>query len=74
MTPGPEVLAVGAPVAEVLKLMSIGFRHIPVVDAEYRPACVVAARDIVEFLVEAFPREVLNLPMSDVSPGAREGA
>jgi hypothetical protein len=37
---------------------------------------VVSVRDIVEFLVEAFPREVLNLPQVEgVKPQrAREGA
>jgi hypothetical protein len=49
-----------------------GFRHIPVVDEEHRPAFVVAVRDIVEFLVAAFPREVLNLPDLTASGAQRE--
>jgi CBS domain-containing protein len=75
MTPDPEVLSVKATVAYALNKMSVGgFRHVPVVDEEHRPAFVVAVRDIVEFLVAAFPREILNLPNQKGSPRAREGA
>lgn len=77
MTPNPETLSVRATVAYVLNKMSVGgFRHVPVVDDEHRPACVISVRDVVNFLVDAFPREVMNLP---TEPGtatqrAREGA
>jgi CBS domain-containing protein len=55
--------------------MSVGgFRHVPVVDGEHRPAFVVSVRDVVEYLVEAFPREVLNLPVGKAAQQAREGA
>ncbi len=76
MTIDPEVLPEKSTVAHALNKMSLGgFRHIPVVDEEHRPASVVSVRDIVGFLVEAFPREVFNLPAED-SPTAkaREGA
>jgi CBS domain-containing protein len=76
MTPDPEVLPVKSTVAYALNKMSLGgFRHIPVVDEEYRPAFVVSVRDIVSFLVESFPREVFNLPEGGrVLPRSREGA
>ena len=76
MTPNPDALSVHATVAYVLNKMSVGgFRHIPVVDEELRPVRVISVRDVVGFLVEAFPREVLNLPDVDVAlPQAREGA
>lgn len=77
MTPDPETLSVHASVAYVLNKMSVGgFRHIPVVDDEHRPACVISVRDVVSFLVDAFPREVLNLPAeSGLAPTrTREGA
>jgi hypothetical protein len=36
---------------------------------------VVSVRDVVEFLVQAFPREVLNLPVQlRRGPRSREGA
>lgn len=76
MTPNPEVLPVHSAVAYALNMMSVGgFRHIPVVDDEHRPAYVISVRNVVEFLVDAFPREILNLP--DLEAGwhrTREGA
>ena len=76
MTPDPEVLSAKSTVAYALNKMSVGgFRHIPAVDDEHRPAFVVSVRDVVEFLVEAFPREVLNLPVDrSTTPQTREGA
>ncbi len=76
MTPDPEALSVRSTVAYALNKMCVGgFRHVPVVDEEHRPAFVVSVRDVVEFLVEAFPREVLNLPVEGKkSQKAREGA
>lgn len=77
MTRDPETVPVEASVAWVLNKMSVGgFRHVPVVDRDRRPVFVVSVRDVVEFLVERFPREVGNLPPtfgSDV-PRDREGA
>jgi len=77
MTPNPENLSSRATVAYVLNKMSVGgFRHVPVVDDEHRPVCVISVRDVVSFLVNAFPREVLNLPSEPSSspPASREGA
>ncbi len=76
MTSDPEVLPVKATVAYVLNKMSVGgFRHVPIVDDELRPVYLIAVRDVVEFLVGAFPREVLNLPVEEAPPSqkAREG-
>ncbi len=82
MTPNPECLSIRSAVAYALNMMAVGgFRHVPVVDDEHRPAFVISVRNVVEFLVEAFPREILNLPMDDYKPNAdpkrertREGA
>jgi CBS domain-containing protein len=76
MTPEPECLAVDSTVAHALNKMSVGgFRHVPVVDQEHRPAFVISVRDVVEFLVAAFPREVLTLATGrESSPLTREGA
>jgi CBS domain-containing protein len=77
MTPDPESLSIHTTVAYVLNKMAVGgFRHVPIVDDEYRPACVISVRDVVNFLVDAFPREVLNLPTEPGKPAprAREGA
>jgi CBS domain-containing protein len=77
MTPDPESLPEEATVAWVLNKMAVGgFRHVPVVDADGRPVFVVSVRDVVEFLVEFFPSEVLNLPPEFGAPRSleREGA
>jgi CBS domain-containing protein len=77
MTPNPDNLSARATVAYVLNKMSVGgFRHVPVVDDEHRPVFVISVRDVVNFLVNAFPREVLNLPSEPgaSSPVSREGA
>ena len=59
----PECLAVDASVAWVLNKMSVGgFRHVPVVDDDGCPVLIVSVRDVVEFLVQSFPSEILNLP------------
>jgi len=77
MTRNPECLPNDASLAWVLNKMSIGgFRHVPAIEPDGRPNSVVSVRDVVEFLVERFPREVLNLPPefgADVSR-TREGA
>jgi CBS domain-containing protein len=63
MSRNPEFLQCDAHVAWVLNLMSVGgFRHVPIVNARGCPAGVISVRDVVEFLVEAFPNEILNLP------------
>jgi CBS domain-containing protein len=59
----PECLTVDASVAWVLNKMSVGgFRHVPAVDEEGCPSLIVSVRDVVEFLVQSFPSEILNLP------------
>ena len=76
MSSDPVVISDRAPVAYVLNRMAVGgFRHIPVVDDDYQPRCVISVRDVVTFMVDAFPREVLNLPELDATPAReREGA
>jgi len=63
MSHEPEFLQTDARVAWVLNMMSVGgFRHVPVVNGRGWPIAVISVRDVVEFLVEAFPNEILNLP------------
>ena len=63
MTADPEALPIDAKLAWALNMMSVGgFRHLPVVDERGWPAFILSVRDIVEFLVESFPAEILNLP------------
>jgi CBS domain-containing protein len=77
MTPDPECLTLDDGIAYALNMMSVGgFRHIPLVDADQRPTGVVAMRNIVDYIVDLFPSEVLNLPPSPAHgiARAREGA
>ncbi len=63
MTPSPETLRPKDSVAYALNKMSVGrIRHVPLVDDDGRPAGMISVRDIVDFLVEVFPEEILNLP------------
>jgi CBS domain-containing protein len=63
MTRAPETLRPSDPVAYAINKMSVGgFRHVPLVDGAGRPAGLVSAGDLLEYLVELCPEEVLNLP------------
>ncbi len=63
MTRAPEALRATDPVAYAVNKMSVGgFRHVPVVDDGGRPAGVVSAGDVLQFVVELCPEEILNLP------------
>jgi CBS domain-containing protein len=63
MTRDPETLTPDDPIAFAMQLMSVGgFRHVPLVDADRRPVGILSVKDIVDYLVEHFPREVLNIP------------
>ena len=62
MTKNPETLEPDNSVAFALNKMSVGgYRHIPIVEAG-KPVGVLSVRDIVDFLVDLFPEDVLNLP------------
>jgi CBS domain-containing protein len=77
MTTDPETLSPESPISLVLNKMSVaGLQHLPVVDAQGRPACVASVDDVVTFLVETFPREILNLPAEEAPKfqRTREGA
>ncbi|HUI27813.1 MAG TPA: CBS domain-containing protein [Candidatus Kryptonia bacterium] len=77
MTSAPETLSLDDRIAYALNKMVVGgFRHLPLVDAAQRPVGVISMRNVVEYIVDLFPNEVLNLPPEprlSVSHG-REGA
>lgn len=77
MTSDPECLTLDDSIAWALNKMSVGgFRHVPLVDPEHHPTGLIAMRNVVDFLVDLFPREVLNLPPTPELgiPRTREGA
>lgn len=60
----------------ILHMARGGYRHVPIVDAENRPIGMVSIRDVISYLIEEFPQEVLTLPPKPVRDAmkAREGA
>jgi CBS domain-containing protein len=63
MTADPEALSLDHKLAYALNKMVIGgYRHVPLVEADGRPVGMISVRDVVEFIVERFPDDVLNLP------------
>jgi len=76
MTPNPQAFQPDDSVAYVLNAMSVGgYRHVPVVDAGGKPHAVLSVRDIIGFIIEHFPEEVLNLPPEPIrKTEQREGA
>jgi CBS domain-containing protein len=76
MTPRPETLPPTASVAFALNKMSVdGYRHIPIVDKVGTAIGVLSMKDIVHFLADFFPKDVLNLPHDphSVIPKTRDG-
>lgn len=63
MTPAPETLRARDSLAFALNRMSTGrFCHVPIVDESGAPVAMLSARDLLDFIVECIPEEVLNLP------------
>lgn len=63
MTHDPETLPLDASIAFALNKMSVdGYRHIPIVNPAGQAVGVLSVKDIIHFLVEFFPKDVLNLP------------
>jgi CBS domain-containing protein len=63
MSPKPETLKLADPVAYALNKMSVGrFRHVPLIDHDGGLVGMISIRDIVDFIVELCPEEILNLP------------
>jgi CBS domain-containing protein len=67
MTPDPEVLSPEDPIVYALNKMSVGgFRHVPLLDDAGRPVGIVSVRDIVDYIVDFFPNDVLTVPPDPV--------
>ena len=63
MTHRPETLTSKDQIARAIQLMNKGGEpNIPVVDDAGRAVAVLRTLDIIHFLAEAFPAQVLNLP------------
>ncbi len=74
MTRDPVTLRTDQPLTHALAQMDVGgYRHIPLVDKDRRPAGVVTARRIINYLVEFFPEDVKALPPRAITPAGRDG-
>ncbi len=63
MSPLQDALGLDAGLGEALDLMACGgYQGLPLVDADGRVAGHLDSRDVLEYIAEAFPQEVLNLP------------
>lgn len=63
MTSNPNTLRLDDTVRDALELMqSSRFRNVPVVDDDHRLIGVVRQADVLRYLAESFPEELLNLP------------
>lgn len=71
MTVNPDVLPEWATLAQALRTMARSrYRHLPVIDEHGRPLAVVSMRRIIQFVCEAFPKEILNAPPEKRDSGA----
>lgn len=63
MTTDPRTLDLDQSIRDAIELMQTGrYRNIPLVDAGGRLVGVVRQNDIIKYLAESFPEELLNLP------------
>jgi len=63
MTPEPHTLDLDDTIRDAIVLMRTGrYRNVPMVDDQGRLVGVVRQSDIIKYLAESFPEELLNLP------------
>ena len=63
MTTDPKTLDLDDTIRDAIVLMQTGrYRNVPMVDTERQLVGVVRQSDIIRFLAESFPEELLNLP------------
>jgi CBS domain-containing protein len=74
MTKEPMTLRNDQPLTHALAQMDVGgYRHVPLVDKDDRPAGVITARRVINYIVEFFPEEVRSLPPRQTNPARRHG-
>ena len=63
MTREPKTLDLDQTIRDAIVLMQTGrYRNVPIVDADRHLVGVVRQADIIKYLAESFPEELLNLP------------
>ena len=67
MTKSPDVLHFQDPIAFALnKMISGGYRHIPIVDNKDKPIGLISMQDIINHLGDYFFDDIVNLPPSPI--------
>jgi CBS domain-containing protein len=63
MTPDPDRVRKQDPIGTAIRLMRRrGYRNVPIVDEADQVVGCVRHKDIVDYVVEVYPEQVLNLP------------
>lgn len=63
MTAEPHTLAAGATLLEAMRSMESGhYRNLPLVETSGEVVGVLRQQDLISYVAEAFPQEILNLP------------
>jgi CBS domain-containing protein len=63
VSPIPVTLTESQPISRAVKMMiAEGVENIPVVDEQGKATAVLRTLDVIHFLAQAFPEQVLNLP------------
>ena len=63
MTADPDTLPLDATIGQALEMMRRGgYRNLPLVDAAGALRGLLRQQDVLEYVAEAFPQEILNLP------------
>ena len=63
MTADPHTLSADASVLEAMQAMDTGhYRNLPLIEADGTVVGLLRQQDMIEYIAEAFPQEILNLP------------
>jgi CBS domain-containing protein len=63
MTKAPHTLSADASVLEAMQAMESGhYRNVPLTEPDGSVVGLLRQQDLIEFIAEAFPEEILNLP------------
>jgi CBS-domain-containing membrane protein len=63
MTKDPHSLHADAPLLEAMMAMESGhYRNLPLVDGSGRVVGMLRQQDLLAYVAEAYPQEILNLP------------
>lgn len=72
MTPDPASFKMEDSIEMALRHMDKGgYRHAAIVDDSNKPLAVISVRDLVSFICEFFPQDVLNLPPHPIRVGTK---